>query len=850
MASEVGVDPYDHVSGSPPQTNTTGKKSWDELRKCVRDTRKLLTALVSSVPTSFTFRNISTDNGTVTRLYFLGVPIKGRENTLLYVDLPSDFQDYVLPWQSLLDSFQPSSGQLSREEQLMRERKRLGIYGITSYDVVENEGKFVFPACSSLFTCVDNTMDCHVEDDRVILPTAISTSCLGARLDPKICPLDTNLVSFIHNGDLWITHLISGQEKRLTFVHKGEGGLAADPCVAGVPSFVVQEEFDRYTGYWWMPKVTQSTDEASTFRILYEEVDESDVEILHVFAPVTDDQGIDEYRYPRAGTTNARSTLKIIEFEVGEDGSLLEGAVERHMMEPLSSFCPWMEYIVRAGWTPDSKYVYAQVLDREQQQLAVILIPFEYFMPISSDIEMSSFDTSSYPPLQFIYRETSNIWINVHDILHFFPQSSPDEISFLWSSEKSGYRHLYHVTSKLQTPPPDSNHAMELEDRSQDFLQSQMVREVAVTQGDWEVNGKQIWVDELRKLVYFNGLKDSPLETHLYCVSYNSPGEPVRLTQSGFSHTVSLDKACSLFVSVYSSVQHTPRCKVYRISHGDHPSQHTQAEPCGTVISSTSCPEYRAPELFSYPSKSGYTMHGMYYHPHNYDPGARYPTVLFVYGGPQVQLVTNAFKGLKFLRLHTLASQGYAVVTIDGRGSCNRGLQFESHIKGKLGTVEIEEQVEGLLWLASKVDFIDLTRIAIHGWSYGGYLALMGLAQRPDIFKAAIAGAPVVNWILYDTGYTERYLDVPQANKDGYTNGSVLSYIDRFPDEENRLLIIHGLIDENVHFHHTSHLVNALVKACKPYQLQVYPNERHGIRSHESSEHYKTMVLSFLQNHL
>lgn len=265
---------------------------------------------------------------------------------------------------------------------------------------------------------------------------------------------------------------------------------------------------------------------------------------------------------------------------------------------------------------------------------------------------------------------------------------------------------------------------------------------------------------------------------------------------------------------------------------------------------SAPCPDYKAPELFSYKSKCGYTMHGMYYRPHNQESGRKYPTVLFVYGGPHVQLVTNSFKGLKFLRLHTLASQGYAVVVIDGRGSSCRGLAFESHLKHKMGVSEIDDQVEGLQHLASQVDFIDINRVAIHGWSYGGYLSLMGLVQRPDVFKVAIAGAPVVNWQLYDTGYTERYMDLPEDNQVGYQQGNVLHYLDNFPDEENRLLIVHGLIDENVHFQHTSVLVNGLVKACKPHQLQVYPNERHGIKNHEANEHYKTMVLNFLQNNL
>jgi dipeptidyl-peptidase 9 len=197
-----------------------------------------------------------------------------------------------------------------------------------------------------------------------------------------------------------------------------------------------------------------------------------------------------------------------------------------------------------------------------------------------------------------------------------------------------------------------------------------------------------------------------------------------------------------------------------------------------------------------------------------------------------------------------LASQGYVVIAIDSRGSRHRGLIFESHLKGRLGTVELSDQIEVLQWLAEYLGYIDMNRLAIHGWSYGGYLSLMGLATYSNIFKLAIAGAPVTSWAMYDTGYTERYMDLPQYNSVGYMNGSVLSYVSRLPDEENRLLIIHGLIDENVHFSHTSLLINTLVKYGKPYQLQIYPNERHSLRSLDATKHYDATFLSFLQNYL
>ncbi|XP_053386978.1 dipeptidyl peptidase 9-like [Mercenaria mercenaria] len=842
MASELLESP---VGASDPifvEQNKGGAKTWEEIKAVVKDTRKLVSSLASRVPSNFQFRTQDTPNGPITRLYFLGIPPKQRESTLMYVNVPSVPMSItpMLQWCSLLESFSSTlsnSGQMSREEQLLRERKRLGVFGITSYELTE-KGKLVFPACNTLFTCSDENLT-SVDP---VFPQNIDTNVQGARMDPQICPNNSDLVAFVNCNDLWVVNTKTGQEVRLTHSNKGTGCLKEDPYSSGVPSFVVQEEFDRYTGYWWEPKCDKSPD-SKTYRILYEEVDESEVDILQIYSPL-EDKGVDEYRYPRPGKTNAKSCLKIVEFSINETDQISETVVCKCLYESISSLFPSMEYLLRAGWTPDAKYVHCQLLNRKQTHLSLVLIPTQCFIvtKATEDVDMEATQSEKYPNLHVIHEDASEIWVNVHDILHFLPGESQNEINFIWMSERSGFRHLYKISSKLA-----SQQVLGQSELHDDVLRCECSTVTAITSGEWEVSPKECWVDESRQLVYFIGLKDTPLETHLYVTSYSTPGDPVRLTELGYSHSVSFNKERTLFVSVYSSAKVTPMSTLHQITHSESA---VKTQPIGVLMPSSPCPDYSPPELFNFKSKSGYTMYGMYYKPHNYQPGVKYPTVLFVYGGPHVQLVSNTFKGLKFLRLHTLSSQGYAVVLIDGRGSWCRGLKFESHIKNRLGTTEIEDQVEGLQSLMSMVDFIDENRIAIHGWSYGGYLSLMGLAQRPDIFKVAIAGAPVVDWHLYDTGYTERYMDVPESNTYGYQQGNVLSYIDNFPNEENRLMIVHGLIDENVHFQHSSILVNALIKACKPHQIQIYPNERHGIRNPESSEHYKTLILTFLQKHL
>ncbi|KAI4458581.1 protease family s9bc dipeptidyl-peptidase iv-related [Holotrichia oblita] len=260
---------------------------------------------------------------------------------------------------------------------------------------------------------------------------------------------------------------------------------------------------------------------------------------------------------------------------------------------------------------------------------------------------------------------------------------------------------------------------------------------------------------------------------HLYLVTAQIVTESVEPSECHFLQPRILHK-----------VALTQACEVFRITYTDWDAEGVTLIPAGYLLESAPLPSScYCPELFTHQISAGPTLYAMVFRPHDYLPGRKYPTILNVYGGPEVQLVSNTFKGMRQLRMHMLAARGYCVVAIDSRGSQHRGLNWESHLKGRMGTVELQDQVEVLRWLANSLKCIDLTRVAIHGWSYGGYLSLMGLAHHPDVFKIAIAGAPVTNWSLYDTGYTERYMGLPENNPQGYQEGSVLNYVNKFPEE-------------------------------------------------------------------
>uniref|UniRef100_UPI00358EF5A4 dipeptidyl peptidase 9 isoform X3 n=1 Tax=Myxine glutinosa TaxID=7769 RepID=UPI00358EF5A4 len=437
------------------------RRSWEGLRDVIRASRKQQSQMVSKAPHDFRFVRWTDSDLYSHRIYFLGMMPGSRESTLLYSDVPRHFSKdgaVLLPWGQLLGNFQPAAlfGNYSREEELLRERKRLGTYGITSYDYHTDTGTFLFQASGSIFHCSDG---CAKPFTTIPLkPVEVKSGCLGSRMDPKICLPEPNLVTFIHNCDLWVSNLCSGAERRLTFARtssttqgKGSSGGSCllEPKSAGVASFVIQEEFDRYTAYWCCPVASQDSAGNKIIRILYEEVDESNVEVIHIPAPALEERKSDSFRYPRAGTKNVTVTLRMSEFKSNVDGTITD-VVDKELVCLFHTLFPSAEYIARAGWTDDGKYVWAVFLDRAQQRLQLVLIPPAMFVPASVDLsERRRLVPDSVHPY-VIYQEETSLWINIHDVFHTFPQRRNDEITFIWGNEpRTGFRHLYRITAFL-----------------------------------------------------------------------------------------------------------------------------------------------------------------------------------------------------------------------------------------------------------------------------------------------------------------------------------------------------------------------------------------------------------------
>ena len=464
------------------------------------------------------------------------------------------------------------------------------------------------------------------------------------------------------------------------------------------------------------------------------------------------------------------------------------------IVEVDSKDCVWVEstedeYIARVDWFPDNSLA-IQTESRDQQHLKVRKFSIEDSI------------------LTTVLEEDSETWINLHNMLK--PLSSGQ---FLWASERTGFNHIYL------------------------FCEGDLLE---LTEGEWQVDSIES-VDELGSTIYFTGTKDGHTEKHLYKMSLEGEGLEKITSESGI-HNVSINVKTNLFVDVFNSL-YSPPTVVLRSLANNYDAEMVIHEPSDERIDRYGL---EPPEIFGLKLQDGTELSGALYYPNSDEFTPPYPTVLSVYGGPHVQLVTNSWMMTASLRAQYLRDKGYLVVVVDSRGSSRRGLKFESPIKNLMGKVEVEDQSFALNHLIEK-GIVDKERIGVYGWSYGGYMSLMCLAKRPDLFKAAVAGAPVTSWDGYDTHYTERYMGMPDENLDGYTESSVMSYVSEI---EGKLLLVHGLVDENVHFRHTARLINSLNEAGKDYDLLVFPEERHMPRRLEDRAYMERRILEFMRDNV
>ncbi|WP_419570217.1 DPP IV N-terminal domain-containing protein [Rheinheimera sp.] len=448
-------------------------------------------------------------------------------------------------------------------------------------------------------------------------------------------------------------------------------------------------------------------------------------------------------------------------------------------------------YLTRVSWTQSANELTYQWQSRDQQQLEL------------RSVKLPAKQT------RVLLTERSKTWMNLHDDLYFLK----DGQHFVWASERDGYKHLYLYKND-----------------------GQLVRQL--TQGDWVVNKVEA-INEEKGLVFFSGRKDTPLESHLYSVSLKG-GAIERLTTPGYSHAVVMAKSGESFIDSFSSVTQPTKVDL-RATSGQVLTVLDANDVAGTHPLAAYKDGMVQPRFGTLKANDGQTLHYRLFQPKTLQAGKKYPVVVGVYGGPGAQRVTNSWSQ-KDLYFQYLVQQGYLVFQLDNRGSENRGKAFEDPIYKKLAVVEIEDQITGVDYLRS-LPYVDAANIGIYGHSYGGYMTIMAMFKAGDYFKAGVAGAPVTDWSLYDTHYTERYLGNPNSNKAGYEASAVFPYV---KDYQGNLLIYHGMADDNVLFTHSTKLYSELQKQGKLFDSMDYPGSKHSMFGQQVQTHlHKTMTAFF-----
>jgi dipeptidyl-peptidase-4 len=445
--------------------------------------------------------------------------------------------------------------------------------------------------------------------------------------------------------------------------------------------------------------------------------------------------------------------------------------------------------LARVQWTPDSKALVATRLNRVQNRL---------------DLLLADAGSAAARP---VLHESDPYWINTREDLRFLKGGQ----EFLWASERDGFQHLYRYS-----------------------IDGRLLAQL--TRGDWEVT-EVACVDESSGQVYFLSTEAGPLERHLYKVPLEGGGRR-RISGPPGTHEVSMGPGCGSYIDTYSSLASPPRRALHR---NDGTEAAVLEEPDRTALDEYEVLPY---EIVQVQAADGTVLYGRLLKPAGVDPSRKYPVVVKVYGGPNVQSVQNHWIAAPSVD-QVLAHQGFVVWALDNRGSFYRGHKFESAVFRDLGAVELEDQKAGIERLVS-LGIADPKRIGIYGWSYGGYMTLYSLLHAPELFAAGVAGAPVTHWRNYDTIYTERYMGLPSENADGYRKSSPLEAAGNL---KAKLLIVHNLEDDNVLFQNTLQMADALQRAGKQFGLMVYPAKSHGL-SPAAGPHYNEMLVDFFEKNL
>lgn len=584
--------------------------------------------------------------------------------------------------------------------------------------------------------------------------------------EPSFSP-DASKVAYVFENNLYIKDLSSGKTTQVTT----DGEL--HKIINGVTDWVYEEEFAFVQAYQWNKDGT---------KIAFLRFDESEVPTFSMDIYGTYGEQLypsqEVIKYPKAGEENSEVTLHM--YDLSENKvSKVELPVE-------------YEYIPRIKWTNNADILSVQTLNRHQNNLNLIFV------------------NAATNKSEVILNETNDTYVSIDDDLTFL-----NDNSFIWTSEKSGWNHIYHYGKT-----GESLHQ--------------------VTDGQWVVTSFYGF-DPNTGRIYYQSTENGSINRDVFSIRANGTNK-VRLTQNIGTNSADFSADFTYFINSYTSAD-TPLVYTLHLAKNGKLVREIQDN---SKLLARLAPYHLSEKEFSTIPINGNDLNMWMIKPPNFDPNKEYPLFMYQYSGPGSQSVSNQFFSTNDYWYQLLAQEGYIVAAVDGRGTGMKGAEFKKITQYELGKYELIDQIDAAKLLGSR-DYIDEDRIGIWGWSYGGFMAANAIFQASDTYAMAIAVAPVTSWRFYDSVYTERYMKTPQENPDGYDQNSPITHVEGLEDP---FLLIHGTGDDNVHVQNSMQLISALVAAGKQFDMFLYPDKNHGIYGGNTRMHLYTMMTNFIMENL
>ena len=579
--------------------------------------------------------------------------------------------------------------------------------------------------------------------------------------EPTFSP-DGNKVAYAFENNLYVFDFVSNKETQITSDGK------KNAIINGITDWVYEEEFAFVRAFDW---------NANGTKIGFIRFDETNVP---EFSMDLYNQGLyptqSVFKYPKAGEKNAIVSLHIYDVNASKTQKI-----------DLSNYNDF--YIARLKWTNDANVLCAQVLNRHQDNLDLLFV-----------------DGNSGAK-KVVLNEKDKAYVDITDNLTFLKDNS-----FIWTSEKDGYNHIYHYDKSGK-------------------LKNQ------VTKGKWEVTS-YYGFDEKNKTIYFQSVENGSINRDVYSISIDGKSKK-RITLKTGTNNATFSPNFQYFINTYSSATSAP----YYSLNDSKTSKEVKKIQSNEAVEEKLAKYTISPKEFStITTEKGHVLNTWMIKPKDFDPTKKYPVFMFQYSGPGSQQVANTWNGTNDYWFMMLAQKGYIVACVDGRGTGFKGADFKKCTQKELGKYEVEDQIDAAK-VFGKYTYVDKTRIGIFGWSFGGFMASNCIFQGADTFKTAIAVAPVTSWRYYDSVYTERYMQTPQENASGYDNNSPITHVSKL---KGNFLLIHGTADDNVHVQNTMKMVEALVQANKQFDWAIYPDKNHGIFGGKTRLQLYTKMTNFI----